>query len=380
MRRWILLCVAIVGLSAIIPIALSNMPEAEPPGPVKFPVAEKARTNLGRALIEGERKFDFGNASTYTEGEREFTVKNVGTGDLTLRSGSSSCYCTVANFSNPDGTANKEASLVLKPGESSSIKVSWKTKDKPGKFAQRVSVLTSDPSQPEIDFAVTGMIYPPIVTMPDPPAFDLASVNNDEPTTVRLALASFDKSDFQVTEIIPSNASSVTAEVRPLNDAELSELRFPAGQRVDITVHPSADLGEFAEQVTFKTDHPQMPELATVVRGKRVGPISVAPERIRLNATSSRGGKMNLLLLVREQEATNFEIASKPDNLEVRIEPLDQPSADAKVRRYRLQVEVPPGTPAGATDPNQKVEVVLKTDHPKAQTIAIPVTLVVMSE
>jgi hypothetical protein len=380
MRRWIVLSVAIVALSAVIPIVLSNLPEEEV-SPVRFPVAESAKANPGKVLVEEERRHDFGKLSTFSEGEREWVIKNVGTGDLTLKSGTSSCYCTVANFTKPDGEVNREASLVLKPGESTPIRVSWKTKDKPGKFAQRVTVLTSDPGQPEIEFLVSGMIYPPIVTVPEDPIFDFASVENSESPLGRLALTSYDQPDFQITEVVASDPASISTEIKPLGDDELKKLGFPSGLRLDVTLKPSDELGEFAEQVTIKTNHPKMPEIVVPVRGKRIGPISVAPERIRLNASSERGGRMNLVLMVREQEQTHFEVVRKPESLQVAIEPIEEaPASGSKVRRYRLKIEVPPGTPAGATDPNRPDEVVITTDHPRARTIRIPVTLVVMSD
>ncbi len=375
MKRWILLVVAIVGLSAAVPIIISNLPEEDPTTRIKFPVAETAKLNPGKALVEGERKHDFGKESTFSEGQKSFIVKNVGTGPLTLKSGTSSCFCTVANFTNKDGTANKDASLVLEPGESTPIQVSWKTKDKPGKFGQRVTVLTSDPSQPELDFSVTGEVFPPIVTMPEDMNFDFATIASTEESDTRLALGSFDTPEFKVLEIVSSNPDSVSATFQPLSDSEKAQLKYPGGHRVDIVVKPSSFLGEFAEELTIKTDHPKLAEMKAVVRGKRVGPISVAPERIRLNATSAKGGQLNLMVLVREQETTRFEVVQKPEGMEVKIDPMDDGNAEAKVRRYRLHVELPPGTPPGST---QNEQLVLKTNHPHAETLAIPVTLIVL--
>ncbi|GIW89038.1 MAG: hypothetical protein KatS3mg108_3362 [Isosphaeraceae bacterium] len=380
MRRWIVLSVAIVAVSGIVPIVLSNLPEEEPT-PIRFPVAESTKANPGKVLIEEDRRHDFGKQSTFTKGEREWVVKNVGSGDLILRSGSSSCYCTVANFTQPDGTVNREASLTLKPGESTPIRVSWDTKDKPGKFSQRVTVLTSDPGQPEIEFTITGMIYPPIVTVPEDPIFDFGSVDNSEPALGRLALTSYDQPDLAITEVVASNPEALTTEIQPLTEDERKKVGFASGLRVDVTLKPSDALGEIAEQVTLKTNHPKMPELVVPIRGKRVGPISVAPERVRLTASSGRGGRMNLVLLVRDQESTHFEVTHKPEQVQVSIEPMEEPGAEtARIRRYRLRVEVPPGTPAGATDPTQPEAIVLTTDHPKARTVSIPVTLVILSE
>ena len=61
-----------------------------------------------------------------------------------------------------------------------------------------------------------------------------------------------------------------------------------------------------------------------------------------------------------------------PENLEVSIARDDRPDAPGQ---YRLRVTVRPGTPPGVLDR----PIVLKTDHPKAGEVRIPVSIYVSS-
>ena len=81
------------------------------------------------------------------------------------------------------------------------------------------------------------------------------------------------------------------------------------------------------------------------------------------------GATKEVALLVRGNTAPNFGVARKPENLEVAIEP-----DDAKTKgRYRMLVTVPKGTAAGRLEGL----IILKTDHPRAGELKIPVDIYV---
>ena len=84
---------------------------------------------------------------------------------------------------------------------------------------------------------------------------------------------------------------------------------------------------------------------------------------------------MTLVIMVRNAPETKFEVVEKPDNLKVEIIPSDVNTGTiAKVRRYKMVVTVPPGTPAGQIDG----AITLKSDHPQASRVKIPVDVVVL--
>jgi hypothetical protein len=363
MWRWLLLVVGIVAISAAIPLLLSFQPPELGGNGVAYPNGTVGPGGArGRVYLAEEPQFDFGRMSTFSKGDHSFLLKNVGEGPLTLYQGQKTCMCTVALFTNDSKT------LALEPGETTTIKVTFETKDKNGKFDQSASVRTSDPEQPEVFFTIHGEVFPALVTNPDPPLMDYGSVPNDEPADGRFALTSLDKPDVKILEIVPSNPQQVSATAQPLTDEEKSHLNYQTGYRIDIKVLPSNELGSFVESLTVKTDHPKQSELVIPVRGKRTGAILVFPETVRAQTTSSKGAMLTVVLSVREQDETHFEIIEKPAGVDARIEKADDPRAGEKAKHYRLALTIAPGTPAGLIGG----QIVLKADHPKVGVVRIP--------
>ena len=66
------------------------------------------------------------------------------------------------------------------------------------------------------------------------------------------------------------------------------------------------------------------------------------------------------------------QVEKKPEALDVAIEPIPQP-AGAKGSKYRMSSRSIPGTPAGRIID----EIVLKTDHPQATEVRVPVDVLV---
>jgi hypothetical protein len=373
MLRWILLALLVVGLSVAVPVLMANLPADTSGGNnVRYPAPSKAQAeSSGKVVLLDEPEHDFGRMSQFDERSHEFTIKNAGPGDLTLTEAGADCGCTVANF------ADGRKSLVLKPGASAPITVTFHSKDKSGKVKLGVRIQTSDAAQPMLGLQIGATIYPPLVTMPDPAAIAFRDRSNYEAHQEKLAITSFDRPDFKILEIITNGADVIAPPTfRPLTDEEKAGLKFESGYRIDVELKPSNELGNFVEELTIKTDHPQHPELRVPVFGRRVGAISAAPDALRLEGTGSSGGGAELLLLVRGQAQTKFEVASAPEGLEVRIEPADSPEKAGSVRRYRLRAHLAPGHVPGVVGGT----IELKTDHPSVGLIKIPAAIVVIGD
>lgn len=128
-------------------------------------------------------------------------------------------------------------------------------------------------------------------------------------------------------------------------------------------------LGRFQDELVIETDHPLKPDVKMAITGNAVGPISVIPDRVRMpSVSSSQGASRDVTLLVRGGTPTKFEVVRHPEKLNVKIGPDDTTTLKG---RYKMTVTVPPGTSAGPVDG----EIVLKTDHPRAAEMKIPVTV-----
>jgi hypothetical protein len=92
--------------------------------------------------------FDFGKIKVGEVINTEFVFTNSGKEELQIHKTKASCGCTA---SNPDKT-------VLKPGESSKIKVSFNSAGKKGAQTQSVTIYTNDPANPTQTISIKGEV------------------------------------------------------------------------------------------------------------------------------------------------------------------------------------------------------------------------------
>ncbi|MCH1497042.1 MAG: DUF1573 domain-containing protein, partial [Rubripirellula sp.] len=146
----------------------------------------------GRPKVElvDEPSFDFGLMAPDTEGEHLFRVKNIGTGDLRLRLGASTCKCTL-------GDLEKES---LAPGEETEIKLSWTVKAGLTEFSQSAEVITNDPDAVVIRLAITGEVAREIDLVPE--TWTFGEVATGEAFEVTGKVYSFLDTDIELTDLV----------------------------------------------------------------------------------------------------------------------------------------------------------------------------------
>jgi hypothetical protein len=96
-----------------------------------------------------EQNFDFGKIKEGIYVSHEFEVKNVGTGDLVIEKVRASCGCTAAT---PDDN-------IVKPGESTKIKVTFNTTRRIGMQTKHVYIFTNAPDEQDARLTFTANIY-----------------------------------------------------------------------------------------------------------------------------------------------------------------------------------------------------------------------------
>ncbi|MBI5218592.1 MAG: DUF1573 domain-containing protein [Bacteroidia bacterium] len=99
-------------------------------------------------IVFDDVNFDFGTIKQGAVAEHEYKFKNEGRGDLVIRKTKASCGCTAVN---PPNT-------VIKPGESSAIKVSFNSSGKNGKQNKTVTVTTNDPKNYSMLLNIKGTV------------------------------------------------------------------------------------------------------------------------------------------------------------------------------------------------------------------------------
>lgn len=372
MLRWIVLAVIVIALSAAATFFVS-LPDSSPDG--RIPVAEVPAGPHSKVEIAGPLTYEFGTMSHHDGGTHGWEVKNTGEANLELwLDGKPTCHCTIAEFESAgkaeEGTPQKK--MIVVPGKSTRINLKWETREwKDHEYAQSATFGTNDPARPTFSVAVKGIVYPPIIVVP-PQMISLPSVSSEEPTKTRIALYSFDRPETKITKVVTSRPAYIVANAVPFtaDSAEAKAFKVKRGYRLDIEIKPGMPIGQFHDEIDIKFDHPRQDEVKVSIGGSVTGPISAIPPALRIpNVTSKLGVTKDITLLVRGKTAPNFEVARKPEPLEVAI---DRDDAQTK-GRYRMRVTVPKGTAAGRLEGM----IILKTDDPRVSELKIPVDIFV---
>lgn len=113
-----------------------------------FPQLSADELNKSPQLKLSETSIDFGRIRSNTQVVREIPFTNTGKKELAIKSVQGNCTCVAA-------IANK---TTLKPGESSSIKVTFDPQDRTGTQTKAVTVYTNDPRNPVQRFTLSAYI------------------------------------------------------------------------------------------------------------------------------------------------------------------------------------------------------------------------------
>src|SRR4051812_12873153 len=116
MKRWGILVVLLVGLSAGGTVAMQYLPDRSSAGGPEEPILSGSSDPHAGAkpkikiVSGGDTTYDFGTLSQQATGKHTWTIKNEGEGDLELWMIDSTCSCTLAKF-------KEGAKAIVKPGE-----------------------------------------------------------------------------------------------------------------------------------------------------------------------------------------------------------------------------------------------------------------------
>jgi hypothetical protein len=373
MLRWAILVAAVVSLTAVATLVIQFLPDAEEAS--KVAVVEVTGPQP-KVVVEGDPIYDFGKMPRHDRAEHTWTIKNEGEVPLEVwQDGKTTCSCTAAKLDHGKKTAfdeNKKTTMVIQPGDSNTIDLEWHTeKDLGEDYSQGATFGTNDPRTRTFKLTVKGKVYPPVAVVPGGIEFQ-RGLPNDTPHQRKCFVYSRERPDLKITKISSSRPDLIVGKAKPMGAEELRQLKVERGYEVTVELRPGMPLGIFQDELVIYTDHPKLPELRLPVGGKMDGPISVTPPGLMLHNVVGRDGVTKILkLLVRGGKETRIDVAEKPEKLDVSVEPAGGDGA-AK-GHYNLKIKVPPGTAPG------KVigQIVLKTDHPMARELKIPVDVLI---
>ena len=373
MKRWILLVVLVVGFSAAGAVALQTMPTLSASKGPKYLELSKtgapkaAPTGLQPKLViveGGATSFEFGIMPQRTTGKHTWLVKNEGDADLELRMESATCSCTVAKFKNGE-------KAVIKPGESEPIDLEFETRENNGSYKKGAKIVTNDPEKAWFDLEVKGLVFPALQTFPPEGFVNFANVSNDQEENIsHIAVFSKDRPETKITKISTSS-KYIEVDQSPATESDCKQLQLKAGIKLTVKVKSGMPLGFFKEEVVVTSDHPKQPEIRFTVGGRMTGAITVMPNTVVMHQADGKlGSQSEVSMVVRNLRPTTFKVARKPEGLDVAVVP------GSKEGRYKLTVSVPPGSKSGKIEGE---EIVLETDHPKADKVMVPVSIWILN-
>lgn len=369
MIRWVAFSIAVVAVAAIATVASTYFATGTDGPAAVVPTAQEDRSGPSGALVvDGSTTHQFGVMPQASDGSHEWTVTNKGPGVVKLSMGTPSCSCTIAELK--DG---KTATLAA--GESTKVTLNWNTKQFHDKYRQTAPMIVSnDPATHQIEFAVEGNVQPAVSMMPTTGAVEFGTASVESSPSREVAFFSKDRPALKVSRGDAPESPLFEVSVMPLTSEECGRIKCEAGQKLVLTLKSTAPLGAFDEEILIATDHPKRPEVKVRALGTVVGPISLTPPRVMmLNVSAKRGETQVLTMWVRNRKDTKFTVEKKPKDFGVEIVPTGEPVAGGAMR-YRVSVVVPPGVLAAQSITE---EIVLKTDHPQAREVKIPVAVLV---
>jgi len=219
-------------------------------------------------LVLSQEHWDFGTILHPQKAELTLELTNAGTAELRITDIKSSCSCTVAQ---PD-------KRVLAPGESTSLKIVYDSKNKQGKVQAQVVLHSNDPANPQQTFEVTGVVQRVVevtplhglmfrVLDPDQPRWQEVTLVNTQPDPMQPRLGTLTSPQFsaELKEIEPGRKYVVRIGIRP-----------PIRQRV------------LSDTLVVTTGLAAEPEIPIKIRLMRVDRIMLSPAAVYVKFTEQR--------------------------------------------------------------------------------------------
>jgi hypothetical protein len=290
--------------------------------------------------------YDFGKVNSGEVVKHDFVFTNIGTATLEIRDVRPGCGCTTA------GTWDKQ----VEPGKTGIIPLQFDSTEFFGKVTKSAMVMCNDAGQSDVVLDITGTVWTPIQVMPSMLTFNVSSEIPTNVTKIVRLVSNLDE---------PITLSDLQCTNRAFN-AELKTVRPGKEFELAITAVPPFISSPVLAPVTLKTSSPEMPVINVSAHVIVQQPVAVMPAQINLPPGPLLAG-LNIPIAIRSTGTNALALSDARVNvpgLGLRMQEV-QPG-----RLFTLRVDFPAGFQIKA---DQKVEVTVKSNHPKTPLITVPV-------
>ncbi len=229
-----------------------------------------------RTLVQGplirfsERTWDFGQLRQHVQVSHAFTLRNGGTAPLRILKVEPDCGCTIAT----------PADTILAPGASTTLDVTFTSRDFEGPQRKVVILETNDPAEPRVDLLLLADVVPDISITPSR-LVDFRNVPRGTDPVRELVFKAEPKVPF-----------SVSAPTKATEWVQWTVTPDPAaGNAYKVTIHlrPDAPYGRFNERVDVPVRHPKYDKMRITLRGLIHG--HFVPNEVGINFGSVKSGR-----------------------------------------------------------------------------------------
>ena len=300
----------------------------------------------GPKIQFAETEFDFGRVNSGQMARHDFVFTNTGTATLEIKDVRPGCGCTTA------GTWDKQ----VEPGKTGIIPLQFNSTGFSGTVTKSAAVSCNDPGQSNLVLQIKASVWKPIDVTPTMAVFMVSSeAQGNETKSVRIV--SNLEEPIELSDLLCTN-SSFRAELKTVRPGKEFELL--------ITAVPPYLENRIVTAVTLKTSSPTNPTISVSAYLNVQSPVTVVPNHVML----PQGPLTNAMhpVLTIQNSGTNVLVLTEPA--------VNVPGAEAHLqetqpgRAFNLTVDFPVGFQAKL---GQKVEVTVKSNHPKFPLIQVPV-------
>lgn len=341
---------------------------AESPLALRQPDANA--TGHPEAVVDAT-EFNFGTMAVGEEGARTFVVRNHGTATLQLQPGDTTCHCTSLTIVDQE----------IPPGKQGSVRLRWVGDAAASEFHQGAEIRTNDPHRSRILLRVVGRMTVLLGASPETVVY--ADVRGEKPRTQRLIVFSQEWEQFEIANVRAS-MKHLSWKVLPADRETLAQVGGRAGYAIDLTLDPELPKGPFSGTLSVDTKRvaaggqAQHKSMDLQIHGNRtgnvtfIGRIADGDGFLDIGAVErDRGARHTVHLVIRNHRPKTrvTSIETFPEYLNVSATP-DPKSVPGRAW-FRLDLEVPAGSPLADFMAAEMGEVRLKTDDPENPEINV---------
>jgi len=339
-------------LSFVVPVFAATVAGAVP-APAQtdarpLPATGIPAATTGPRIAFDSTAFDFGKLHQGDLVRHEFIFTNTGTATLEITAVQPGCGCTTA------GDWDKQVA----PGKTGVIPLQFNSSSFNGQVTKTVTVTCNAEGQSDVALQISATVWKAFQIVP-PAAYFTAFA--DSPTNETKVVRIVSELDQPVTlsDLQNTNASFRTElkTIRPGKEFELL-----------ITAAPPFNSASPQTMVTLKTSSLQAPLINVMARAVVVPALTVIPERILLPPGPLPASRQASVTI--RNNGTN-QLAVSDANVNIAGAVVQVREAQPG-RYFALLVNFPAGF---ELKPDEKVEVTVKSNHPKHPLITVPVFL-----